>query len=1007
MTLIQTSPTSFPSYVSSVPSTARSQQVVVSNTTVAQNTDAYIPGTGGQILPKFTIYHALPSLVTEGGGLLKAQQNFLAITLVATDARTPPQPTNNSRTTLAADGIDRNEPGAIFANGRWMSIDDFLKANQKSSPNNTLNAELNLEESPPQYYIELTPEESAALTTDFGEGKRIQIMGFHSDDPVADPLLSIKHLDDVPNGNKYSLPPGLQSQLADSPGLIWSFEGENKVFEEHDILNGIFYQTFTDAKTKESVFDEYGYTYHVPGYYSVDEQRLGYGPRMDENGQVLTAIISVDRLESPFGGLTLGERDLFWNEIQKIFDQNDLKVDARKEEFRYVPSGLIICGDEPGNGGWSWWGSIGLDQQMIDTLNKETATNSTIRGLFEKMEKVRKGEIVDDTLAQQYSIRVTDNEGNRLANDRIIVEAKNGNQVEMSVKEFKQLDRKQITALLQQNGATAQKIPDSQADNTFATRLSEKLVFPRVNETFQKADTTLSLTSKPASEVEAKTAKNLTTWGILSEHSTLGKILGIGLGAGLNPLKALAESINRETLEIERHLKGTLKKAGISFHAMDRLTINVDSEGKLILGGIKDKKTLAKIEKLLAQNENLGDRLSSLAAKKEVLKIFEKGDIAVYQFANSEKYDNLKSRLIQGYLKENKVDLEKVKSSEGILLDPDGKLMALLADMPDLKEEATRLLDEKRLVKELDKAKTSDATMRKNAKRTDTKAMFVFQNGLLLDQNVKSESQLTGGLQTLLGLYIPGHKDEQRFGHPITIGQAIALWNDENTDTPGNQIRDFKLRVDERGNYRVTELNSNLGGGESGRIVLESWLAASGFGGVLNEMVGDIFETHQAHHGDVGDYKHEAELQFSNGMFSYEMRSEEADTAALADIEEKTVKIGKGLTDFFQSKFASSLPNEKWNDHFGNGFTIQVGENGKLMMDIDLLQNKSPFVGYIKNTAQALNERLMSDDPFAETGFKTKLDPQLNGALKELVELQSDLKRIHDPAKRTSTIKIG
>jgi len=47
-------------------------------------------------------------------------------------------------------------------------------------------------------------------------------------------------------------------------------------------------------------------------------------------------------------------------------------------------------------------------------------------------------------LAQQYSIRVTDNAGKRLADDHIIVEARNGNQVEMSVDQFAKMSRKAV-----------------------------------------------------------------------------------------------------------------------------------------------------------------------------------------------------------------------------------------------------------------------------------------------------------------------------------------------------------------------------------------------------------------------------------------------------------------------------------------------------------------------------------------------------------------------------------
>jgi hypothetical protein len=81
--------------------------------------------------------------------------------------------------------------------------------------------------------------------------------------------------------------------------------------------------------------------------------------------------------------------------------------------------------------------------ELLEALPEQSADN-----VVDEADEVEKGLIPDDTLAQQYSILVTDKDGNRLANDQIIVAARNGNQVEMSVEQFAKMSRLEITKLL-------------------------------------------------------------------------------------------------------------------------------------------------------------------------------------------------------------------------------------------------------------------------------------------------------------------------------------------------------------------------------------------------------------------------------------------------------------------------------------------------------------------------------------------------------------------------------
>jgi hypothetical protein len=220
-------------------------------------------------------------------------------------------------------------------------------------------------------------------------------------------------------------------------------------YRRHDILNGIFNQVFTDVNSLQPVTDEYDYQYVVPGYYEVAENMcFGLAMSADENGNLPQSIASVDTKIDDFGGLTLEERDLFWSEVQKMLNRYGITFDARYEEYGYVSSDTPGCNTKfIEKGTWTWYNDT-VDQLTLRAINKEIYDNEVISGLLTKNEKVLKGEIPDDTLAQQYSIRVTDKDGNALAKDQIIIESKNGNQLQMSVSDFVKLGRKEITAML-------------------------------------------------------------------------------------------------------------------------------------------------------------------------------------------------------------------------------------------------------------------------------------------------------------------------------------------------------------------------------------------------------------------------------------------------------------------------------------------------------------------------------------------------------------------------------
>jgi hypothetical protein len=256
--------------------------------------------------------------------------------------------------------------------------------------------------------------------------------------------------------------------LEENPGLAWRFDlgdGEsiNKAYEGHDILNTIFpkvYQSVTALVqgNTDRVLDEYGYTYSVPAWSSGGDF-VAWSNSVYQDGRQQN-MISSSQLRG-FDYLTLEEHDVLYAEIQKIFDQFGVQLDARQEHYAFLqptPEGYVPVGCNgmpvpadwtPYPGGWQWVDiGSGIDKSIVQKVEDAMLTNTTIRSLYEKAEGVRNGSIADDTLAQNYSILVTDKDGNRLAQDRIIVAAKNGNQVEMSVDQFSQMSRLDITKLL-------------------------------------------------------------------------------------------------------------------------------------------------------------------------------------------------------------------------------------------------------------------------------------------------------------------------------------------------------------------------------------------------------------------------------------------------------------------------------------------------------------------------------------------------------------------------------
>ncbi|MGL6196882.1 MAG: hypothetical protein ACRC2T_18875 [Thermoguttaceae bacterium] len=181
-------------------------------------------------------------------------------------------------------------------------------------------------------------------------------------------------------------------------------------------------------------------------------------------------------------GLTLEERKFFLERVQKLMDENEIEIFSDKKvtalDLGYSGSHSKLQENKVDIDGINIYFKglwIGCDPKSKDYANQQydfgsCSPSSNSQGLNEikklgqliaadtqLMDLIKKSSDAHDAQSalgspkqtHEYTISILDNTGKRLPDDQIYVRSGNGNrQIKMSVKEFTQLDRKQITEML-------------------------------------------------------------------------------------------------------------------------------------------------------------------------------------------------------------------------------------------------------------------------------------------------------------------------------------------------------------------------------------------------------------------------------------------------------------------------------------------------------------------------------------------------------------------------------
>ncbi|MGL6194571.1 MAG: hypothetical protein ACRC2T_07075 [Thermoguttaceae bacterium] len=470
----------------------------VSSTPVPVPADAYMPGTEGKMLDVFTVYHP-----TSGGRMDymtgTIQQGYLAVTMFAGDGKGAP-----SNGLIMASEIDPSKPGAVFSNGKWENVTDFVaKQNLAANASQSDTAE-QTDTAKETYTWSLTREESAKI---FGNDDRLYISEIISDDPDFNPFTDISRV--VSAELRFVPPTPLQSKQMQNESDLLTLDRQNErqaraaqreaVQKEWETWNNDVTSRFQLQQGAESLqghdlfknfaeklvpglsmVDEYGYTNTLPATakeppgslpIAADAMRLR-GTLTFSDGRVLDydnmSWEEVQKHMTPSSskpeaasfdsvglyGLSLDERKSFLDSVQQLIDKNGLELNAR--DLKYIGSNGSQDNAVKGivSNVVASFGNQFQSEQFGGQLQKLGDLISSDRSLVQLMQKsydFTTGKSWDEIAKKdhEYTLKVVDNAGNRLANDQLFIESGNGQkQLQMSVEQFKQLDRLAITAML-------------------------------------------------------------------------------------------------------------------------------------------------------------------------------------------------------------------------------------------------------------------------------------------------------------------------------------------------------------------------------------------------------------------------------------------------------------------------------------------------------------------------------------------------------------------------------
>ena len=508
------------------------------------------------------------------------------------------------------------------------------------------------------------------------------------------------------------------------------------------------------------------------------------------------------------------------------------------------------------------------------------------------------------------------------------------------------------------------------------------------------------LTLSHASQIKMENPQGLDLVQASSDYdSSVGKFAGMNSSSLRRYLiNSTGETgltgLNMNRKSIGSKIETILKQNGISLDKNDKLTISVDSQNKITVAGIKDKRKLKAITEALNEDEKLGREMRKHAASGRLNQYVEKqlaheknmaaqgftaeqiaelGDDTNGQFTNR----GIRSFVIEEFLQEKiglgLADLSVEKGAGGTvsILGMNSELSALVGDDPELGKTLANILEN---------GETSSSFS----------VSFEYANGAISDSTTldAAKNKIQGIRDQLMGYYdeetkqmIPGVIDEIR-------KQLESVGGDHDKDLIQALSRGFSIRAGQNGEFEIVGhegMNDRLKGVLKGAVekALARWHSKeeskgpnSYTGGFNDPTFKDLVETyleqHRFEHGDLEEHEHMLEINFSGGVSDVRVVSPEADEARDKQNQEVANKLGSEL----KSRLAES------GVEIGQGIEVEIDETGKITVLGDLndpnLKKAQTIIDQFTTEAKQIG-RAESDDKDERQTRKESMDLRLDG----------------------------
>lgn len=433
--------------------------------------------------------------------------------------------------------------------------------------------------------------------------------------------------------------------------------------------------------------------------------------------------------------------------------------------------------------------------------------------------------------------------------------------------------------------------------------------------------------------------------GYLAGQSTYGEMAGVG-NLGLKKYLSMngqygdtslaAMNMNRKSMgqKIDR----LVKSAGVKLGKDEKMTLSVDAQNNIKVGGLKDKKKAQAIEDALNKDRKLAKDLRSHVANGKITEAAQKQQAYVAQMEKmgmdasamgdlDDMFTNrgLRTYIIDDYLQNNAglslSDLQYEKLEDGSIS---------LIGVP---EELRSLFDQ-----DADLAATVANMLENGETASDFKVSFEFANGALSDatSDTAARDKIEGVKAFMMGTVdengnrVPGEIDKMR---ERLEAQGVDPDDPEYKKLMAMLSRGFSIRVGQNGEYEIagTEDMSDRMVNLLKTVVersLSAWAddpAGNASGtekrvGNFADVAEAFIEQHRFEHGDVDEFEHMVEINFAGGRSAVTVVSPKADEAQDVKNQGVAKELGRKLRDVLEENGID----------VGPGIEVDIDDKGKI-----------------------------------------------------------------------------